>query len=213
MRIIPSIASANQLDLRRELQRVTFSPSLHLDIEDGNFIPNITFGMRTVRAISEFWAGELDAHLMVNDPADYLDDLVACGIGAICFHAEAAAYPLPMLHKLRLLGIRAGIAINPGTPLAEIEYLLPFADYFLLMTAEPDGEGQRILPHMPAKIAALRAVLPGNKEIWVDGGIGKDEAAIVCKNGADVVIMGRAIFTSPEPRLLVRKLTEKLSGK
>lgn len=212
-RIIPSIASADQLRLAQELARVDFLPDLHLDIEDGNFLPNITFGIKTVRSIAKEWCGSLDVHLLVTNPGLYIDDLVACGVSAVSFHVEATPYPLELLCHIKSHGLRAGIAINPATPLNRATYCLGHVDYLLLMCSEPDGRGQVFLPDMPKRIRVASCLLPVSKELWVDGGIGRAEAAVVCDNGADVVIMGRAVFGAANSRSFVETVMEEINSR
>jgi ribulose-phosphate 3-epimerase len=186
-------------------------PSLHLDIEDGNFVPNITFGMKTIRAISSVWSGHMDAHLMVTNPGDYLVDLIALGITSISFHIEAEPYPLRLLERIRKSGARPGIALNPGVPIKLVEHALAFSDYVLLLSAEPDGRGELFQPHILKKVAELRRMLGDNVEIWVDGGIGENEAMSLCKTGADTLIMGRAIFKSQDPHGFLDTLVKRLN--
>jgi len=205
-RIIPSIASANPLCLERELERISTLPSLHLDIEDGNFIPNITFGMKTVGAIAGRWQGQLDAHLMVTNPEDYLDELIDLGVSAIAFHIESVDYPLILLERIRSRGCLAGIALNPATWPERLSYLAGHLDYCLVMTCEPDGRGQMFLHHMVPKIKALREMLPADKSLWVDGGIGVAEAKLVFEAGADTAIMGRAVFGADDPVNFVKQI-------
>ena len=210
-RIIPSLASADQLHLADELERVSFLRELHMDIEDGNFLPNITFGMKTIRAVSQAWRGALDVHLLVTNPAIYLDDLADCGVAASSFQIETIPYPLELLHRIRSLGMKAGVALNPGTSLDSAAYLAPFADYFLLMCTEPDGRSQVFLPHMPGRIRACRSMLPPDRELWVDGGIGKTQVPLACQSGADVIIMGRAIFGSDDAKRFINKILEEFN--
>lgn len=195
-RIIPSIASADPLDLKGELGRIACFPECHLDIEDGNFISNITFGMKTVRGIAAVWQGDLDAHLFTTDPTAYFARFIECGVCRISFQVEAVRYPLDVLRTAQDMGAVAGFALNPGTPLVPLEYALPACDYVLLMSSEPDGRGQEFLPHTFARVRELRRMLGPEKEIWVDGGIDRQNALQLKKCGANVFIMGRAVFSA-----------------
>lgn len=209
-RLIPSIASANPLNLEKEMEKIRFMPALHLDIEDGNFIPNITFGLKTIQAIAAVWEGSLDAHLLVKNPMDYIDDLAECGIKQIAVHLESLDYPLYALEKIQKKGIQAGIALNPGSNIRDLEYLLPFLDYVLLMSSEPDGRGQAFLEHTYQRVANLKMMDP-KLEIWVDGGIGENEAVRLFQNGADKLILGRAIFHASAPQEIVEQLIKRMS--
>jgi ribulose-phosphate 3-epimerase len=199
IRINPSIASADPLALRDSLRRMGKIPQLHVDIEDGNFVPNITFGMAAVREIARCTTIPLDAHLLVASPGAYLADLSACGLAAVAVHYEAADYPLDLLGSIRNTGMRAGMALNFKT---SAEALVPFAaalDYVIVMTAEPDARGMRFHPPMAEKIARARALLPEQVEVWADGGIGEVEIPLVAAAGADTVVVGRAVWGSADP--------------
>jgi len=210
-RIIPSIASADPIRIETELNRISESSECHLDIEDGNFIPNITFGMKTVKAIASVWQGKLDAHLFTTNPGSYIKKLADCGVDSISFHVETESYPLELLRFIQSYGIKAGFAFNPGTPLEPFSYMLPMADYLLLMSSEPDGKGQEFLPHTFERVKYLRQVLDRNVEIWVDGGIDKEKAIQLCAHGANVLIMGRSVFDAVEAASYIRDVTDAIN--
>ena len=205
-KFLPSVASANPICLDREIERVSFLGHLHLDIEDGNFIPNITFGMKTVRAVADIWQGSMDAHLMVSNPSDYVDDLIDAGVRWLCFQVEAVPYPLAVLERIRSKGCKVGIALNPATQPEGLLHLFELLDYCLVMTSEPDGRGQMFLTHMEEKIKKLRGVLPPNRELWADGGIGVQEARSLFKIGVDRIVVGRAIFSAKDPVAWYKRL-------
>lgn len=207
LRVIPSLASADPLALRNNIQRVD-PAHLHLDVEDGNFVLNITFGLKTIRAVAQCTEARLDAHLMVTNPGDYIQPLAEAGVWALCAHYEAAAYPLDILNRIRRAGMRAGLALNFKTPAAAI---LPFAsalDYVLIMTAEPDDNGQVFCPAMLPKIREARKRLPERVAVWVDGNIGQAEMSAVMEAGADTAIVGRAIWAQDEPGEAYRRLLD-----
>ena len=197
--ILPSIASADMLCIERTLQRLGDRGRLHLDIEDGNFVPNITFGMKTVRAISQNTKLSLNAHLMVTNPMLYIDDMADCGIKELAVHSEACPYPLEAMAYIRSKGMQAGLALNFNTPIAVLEPFIEDMDFLLIMTAEPDGEGQRFRSSSLRRIAAARAMLGEAGSIWVDGGIGEAELPLVCSTGASTVVMGRAVVSYEDP--------------
>lgn len=197
IRVIPSIASADPLRLGEEIKRVSGWPLLHIDIEDGSFVPNITFGEKTVRAIASCAGQKLDIHILAYHPRRYLALARECGAERVAFHLEAVRYPLEILGEIRRLGMKAGLALNFTTGPEEIAVFSDALDYVIVMTAEPDGRGQQFYPPVLEKIKRLREILPENKEIWADGGIGKRELALVKEAGADTAIMGRAVFGRP----------------
>lgn len=199
MKIIPSIASAPQLDLACQLKRIAEIPYVHIDIEDGNFLPNITFGMKTVREIAGFCKAELDVHLLVTNPINYVQELSELNISAVCGHLEALDYPLEFLNKVRSLGMRAGLALNLGIPVSNIKSYAGSLDYLLLMTSEPDGRGQVFVETALERIREARMLLPADMEIYVDGGIGPGELRLVQEAGADCAVMGRAVWSAGRP--------------
>lgn len=208
-KILPSLASANQMRLEQEIRRVESVGYLHFDIEDGNFVPNITFGMKTVRSACEI-AKDLcrDAHLMVTNPEDYLEDLAECGFSAVAFHWEAAPYPMRLIHKIHSLKMRAGIAINPRTPVTDIMDYIDSIDYVLLMSSEPDGAGEYFQDRVLNKICMIR----GKKmdfEIIVDGGVNENNFQDVIYAGASGAILGRAIFQAENISQKLAELQQK----
>lgn len=211
--IIPSIASADPLHIAAEIQRLKNTPCLHLDIEDGNFVPNITFGIKMVKAVSGFCGKRLDVHIMANNPANYLQALKECHIESVAVHFESLIYPLEELNAIRNLGMKPGIAVNFKTGCREVLPFADSADYVLVMTAEPDSNGERFNPAMLEKIEDFKKSLPAGKEIWVDGNIGEGELPLVLDAGAGKVIMGRYLFSSADPAGLIQTLYEKYGKK
>lgn len=198
MTVYPSIASANQANLAGELQRIGDHPYLHFDIEDGNFVPNITFGLKTIAALCPLTSAAFDAHLMVTNPQAYIPQLQALGFSAIAFHWEAAAYPMQIIHAIRDGGCRAGVALNPRTTAEAVLAYLPEMDYVLVMTAELDGHGDAFQPHVLEKIHRLRAAAP-ELCILADGGIDQTVLPDVRRAGASGVVLGRAVFSADDP--------------
>lgn len=208
MKIIPSIASANLLEIGSELKRIQPLPNLHLDIEDGNFLPSITFGMDMVRAIAGAWRGELDAHLMVTNPFDYIEPMRACGVKSICAHLEALPYPATFLGRLRGLGLRAGLALNLKTGAHALPYFAEQLDYVLFLTSEPDFEGMKLRSAVLSKIQQARCELPARVSLWADGGVNLENIASLRAVGIDTVIVGRSFFGAPDPLAVYRALAE-----
>ena len=191
---IPSMASANQLNLKKSLDSLGKIKKIHFDIEDGNFIDNITFGLRTVRDVLNYTDREADAHFMVTTPGQYIDDLMALGVKAIAVHVESGIFPAAHLHRIRQLGGRAGLALNFMAPVSALLPYLKDMDYVLLMTSEPDGRGQEFNPWALEKIAEARRLLPERISIVVDGGITEYWLPRVVAAGADTVILGRTLW-------------------
>ncbi|WP_026367988.1 hypothetical protein [Aminiphilus circumscriptus] len=195
MRISPSIASADPLRWREALCAVEQGGyrDLHIDIEDGNFIPNITFGMKAVRAFRRVTALPFSFHLMVNRPSTYLEDISEMGASIVFAHVEALDYPSDFLALARKAGLRAGLAFNPKTSPEPLLYLADRLDGVLVLTAEPDGRGQEFLPVMIAKVRMSTRLFPA-AEIWVDGDLSRDCLEEMERAGATVAVMGRAVF-------------------
>ena len=190
--IIPSIASGNMLMLGQTIEELKGFNRLHLDIEDGNFVPNITFGIKTIQAISSVATQLLDVHILAYHPERYIDQLSECGVSNVAVHFETLKYPMEVLHQIHCMGMKAGLALNIATPVELIEPFVEKLDYILIMTSEPDGEGQIFCPSVLKKIKKAKKFV--GKEIWVDGGIGEKELNLVEEAGADKIIMGRGIF-------------------
>ena len=169
MKIIPSIASAPQLDLKCQLDRIKDVPYVHIDVEDGNFLPNITFGMKTVKEVAAYSKAELDVHLLTTNPIKYIHELSESGISAVCGHMEALPYPLEFLHEVRRTGMKAGLALNLSMPIEQINSYIGSFDYLLLMTSEPDSCGQRFRPCALERIRGARACIPDEVMIYADG--------------------------------------------
>lgn len=193
-KLIPSIASANQLFLADELKRLGDQyENLHIDIEDGNFVPNITFGMRTIRKLREVSNKPFSVHLMVTNPEDYLTELASLNCSHIFVHVENAMYLLYLLNTIKSYGIKAGLALNPISNLSDYEYLLPNVEAVLYMSSEPDTYGEILNPRVIGKI------LPKNSldyEIWVDGGVKREHLSLLASKNVDYAVMGRDLFSN-----------------
>ena len=208
--IEPSLASADQLNLQTHIDTLKNAPSLHLDIEDGNFVPNITFGLKTVRAVARYAKQRLDAHLMVSQPENYVLDLLQMGVHSIAIHIEAGQYPAVQLQAIRKGGGRAGLAFNCMAPIEAGLAYREWIDYLLIMTSEPDGMGQRFNEHILQKISRARTLYGPEMEIMADGGIGVEQVAAVAGCGANVIVMGRTIWNAPDPQEQYGVLMERL---
>jgi len=205
VRIIPSIASANQLILKEEILSLGDSPYLHIDIEDTSFMPSITFGLRTIKAIASCSGAELDAHLMVANPGDFIRPLHDIGIKRICAHIEGLVFPARIIEMIRSARMEGGLALTMKTP---VEQLLPYREiisYVLILSSEEDGE-ESFNPFALEKLRRARELLPSCVGLWVDGGVTEELLGEVVKNGADTVIMGRSVWQSGNPKACLEKM-------
>ena len=197
-RISPSVASANQLFLAQELGAFPKGTALHVDIEDGNFVNNITFGMRTVRSVANMFPDNpLCFHFMANNPAQYFEEIAKCGAREVAVHFEGLPYPSEELCTLRKMGMIPGLAINLKTPVEQVAPFFEYMDFLLLMTMDSGYGGTNGLGFCFAnhdRIRTARALLPPGKELWVDGAMDETEMKNCFELGADVVIAGRMIF-------------------
>jgi ribulose-phosphate 3-epimerase len=203
LRIAPSLLSADFGRLAAEVEAVTAGGAdwLHLDVMDGRFVPNITIGPLVVEAVKRRAAIPLDVHLMIVEPERYLEEFAAAGADWITVHAEASPHLQRCLSRIRELGKKAGVSLNPSTPIEAIEWVLPDADLVLLMTVNPGFGGQSYIPSMTAKVAALRERIDRaglSVEISVDGGVKTDNAAVPVGAGANVVVSGSGVFRTAD---------------
>ena len=209
MVFLPSIASADPLALREGLESLGDWPFLHIDIEDGNFVPNITFGMKAVRAICEEIQGkEMQVHLMTKHPENYLGELALCGVSSVIAHVEALDYPMDFLNHCKCLGMKAGLALNMKTPVSSVDMFFGCMDELLLMTAEPDGMEQALYPVALKRAVEMAQEKGRDFKVYVDGGITAVHMAQLWKAGTDGVILGRAVFKKQNPLKFLRQLEE-----
>ncbi len=197
VRIAPSLLSADYADLAREVADVQDAGAdlLHLDIMDGHFVPNLTFGPPLVRRLAAHCRIPMDAHLMVTNPDDLVADLAAAGVARIAVHVESCPHLHHSLSAIRDRGMSAGIAINPTTAVHALEDAIPFADFLLVMSVNPGFGGQAFIPETTHKIERLRSLAAGQEiDITVDGGVGPDNAAELVAAGATTLVAGSEIF-------------------
>ncbi len=197
--IAPSLLAADFLDLRNEINKVTEAGAgwLHVDVMDGNFVPNITIGMPVVKAIKSHAKIPLDVHLMIEQPERYIAEFVAAGSDYLTLHLESTNLLKESLQKIKSLGCKAGITLKPKTSIEKIKPYLSLVDLVLVMTVEPGFGGQSFMHEQVAKIATLkkwRDEGAGNYLIEVDGGITAVTAGVCKSAGADVLVAGSSIF-------------------
>jgi len=210
-RICPSILSADFSRLEDEIRTVARAGAdfLHVDVMDGQFVPNLTFGPILVRAMRKLTSLPLDVHLMVADPLRFLEEFAKAGADHLIVHLEAVKDASRALEDIRARGLRAGLAVKPKTPLGPYLEALPHCDIALVMTVEPGAGGQPFLPQSPERIAAVREAIDLQSLdclLGVDGGIGPETAGIAARAGADAFIAGHSIFNRPDPAVALREL-------
>lgn len=203
----PSIASANVLEIGKEIMRLKDWNYLHLDIEDGNFTPNITFGLKMVGEIAGVSRDkELDVHLMVTNPFLYLESLAMLGIQMVAAHIEALDYPLQFIHQVHKLGMQAGLALNIKTPSSVLEPFAGIIDYALFMSAEADSQGEILFSPAIDKAVSARHMLPTGLRIQIDGGISEHVMKKLYESGINDVVLGRLAFGHGDPYIQLCKL-------
>ncbi len=197
IKIAPSILACDFSRLGEEIQHVIEAGAdmIHVDVMDGHFTPNITIGPPVVASFRGISTVPVDVHLMITDPDDYVEAFADAGADIISFHVEAALHPLRLIDKIKDLGCKAGIVLNPGTSQDEIEFLIDGVDMVLVMTVNPGFGGQAFIPEMLEKITLVRAML-GDRDLEVDGGINQTTAAEVYEAGANILVAGNHIFKS-----------------
>lgn len=179
---------------------------LHVDIMDGHFVPNLSMGPGFVQKIRCFTDHPLDVHLMVDDPAYYIERFADAGADSITFHIEATDKPAELIGRLRQLGLGAGVSLKPGTQAQSLWPVIDDVDMILVMTVEPGYGGQKFMPEMLDKISAISARLSGSERLEVDGGINPDTVKLCAESGADVFVAGENIFGSPDIDQAIKQL-------
>lgn len=213
-KIAPSILSADFCHLGDEIRAVEAAGAdyIHIDVMDGHFVPNITIGPPVIAALRKVTTLPLDVHLMIANPDRYIADFAAAGADIIVVHAEASTHLHRSIQLIKSLGKRAGVSLNPATPLNCLEYVLADLDLVLLMTVNPGFSGQSFIEECIPKIRSLRAMLDKRgieAELEVDGGVKIDNIARISHAGADVFVAGSAVFNSPDYLATINALKQQ----
>ncbi len=201
IKIAPSILSCNFLMLEKEIKAAEQAGAdmFHIDVMDGHFVPNITIGPMFVEAIKRITQKPLDCHLMISNPSNFINDFIKAGADIITVHIEADTHIFRTTDVIRSFGVKAGVTLNPSTPLCDLEHIIDTVDLVLIMTVNPGFGGQSYIPYMDKKIKDARSMIEktGRKiDLQVDGGIKASNVKKVVEAGANIVVMGTEFFHS-----------------
>ena len=211
--IAPSILSADFSQLGSEIEMINKSNAqwIHIDVMDGAFVPNITFGPWIVRTIRKLTDKVLDVHLMIEKPEKYFEDFKNAGADIITIHYEASTHLHRSIQKIKSMGIKAGVSINPHTNVILLEDIVEYADLILLMSVNPGFGGQKFIPNTYKKIKDLQKIMDNQNVrslIEVDGGVSIDNAQELINHGVNALVAGNAIFKSDNPLDYIKRLSE-----
>ncbi len=209
--ISPSLLSANFGNLDADLDMLNLSAAewVHLDIMDGRFVPNISFGFPVIKAVKARTQKVMDVHLMIVEPDLYVEKFCQAGAQVLTVHVEACTHLHRTLQNIKSLGMKAGVALNPHTPISSVEEVATLADMFLIMSVNPGFGGQKFIENSLDKIRRLKQMLTekgSNALIQVDGGVGAGNAAALFEAGADVLVAGNAVFSAEDPQKMIETL-------
>ncbi|HMN32575.1 MAG: ribulose-phosphate 3-epimerase [Chitinophagaceae bacterium] len=209
--IAPSILSANFLKLSDDIQMINESEAdwFHLDVMDGRFVPNISFGIPLISAIHKEATKPLDVHLMIVEPEKYFEAFQKAGANHLSIHIEACVHLHRNLQHIKSLGMKAGVAINPHTPVQLLFDILSDIDIVCIMSVNPGFGGQKFIPHTISKIKQLKAEIERQQTqtlLEIDGGVTLDNAQMIIEAGADVLVAGNTVFSANQPKEMISKL-------
>lgn len=211
VKIAPSLLAADMGDLRNCVRKAEEAGAeyLHLDIMDGCFVPNISYGSSVIKALRKNSNMFFDVHLMVQEPDRFFEDYVKAGADLLCVHVEAVKHLHRSIQNIKNLGVKAAVALNPATSITSIEEILPDLDMVLLMSVNPGFGGQKFITHTLDKVRELRELIArtGSQAlIEVDGGVNLETGKLLVEAGADVLVAGNAVFKAPDMGEMIHKL-------
>ena len=218
IRIAPSILSADFAALGRDIAAAERGGAdlIHVDVMDGHFVPNITIGPPVVKSLKRVAQRPLDVHLMISEPDRYIEAFAAAGASMMSVHVEVLPHLHRTVHAIKALGVKAGVVLNPSTPVGALEEIAGDVDFVLVMSVNPGFGGQTFIARSESKVAAVRALLDrsGNTGalIEIDGGIDATTAPLVVRAGARILVAGNAIFGTPDPERATRELKALANG-
>jgi ribulose-phosphate 3-epimerase len=209
--IAPSLLAANFLCLEKECSMINESEAqwLHLDVMDGRFVPNISFGLTVIEQVTRANKKISDVHLMIVEPEKYIEAFKDAGADVLSIHIEASPHLHRSIEQIRSLGMQAGVAVNPHTPVSLLADILPDIDLVNLMSVNPGFGGQKFIPHTLNKIRELRNMIDEkelNVKIEIDGGVTLENAGSILEAGADVLVVGSTVFGSSDPLKTIHRL-------
>jgi ribulose-phosphate 3-epimerase len=212
--IAPSMLKCDFGNLHREVEllEAAGAPLLHFDVMDGHFVPNLSYGAMVIAGARPLTSLPFEAHLMISDPQKYVDEYVAAGCQMITFHIEAVPQPVPLLRRIRQAGCLAGLSLNPGTPVSAIAGAIGECDNILVMSVEPGFGGQSFKPDVLEKVTQVRRLAADATIISIDGGIGPRTIGASAAAGANLFVVGSAIFDEPDYRAAIEELERQSSA-
>ena len=209
--IAPSLLAADFLHLESECKMLNESKAdwYHLDVMDGRFVPNISYGMSIIKQIRKATDKFFDVHLMILEPEKYVEEFKEAGANSLTIHQEACPHLHRNIQQIKSLGMNAGVAVNPATPVSFLQDIIAGIDLVLIMSVNPGFGGQSFIPHSIEKIREVKALITrtnSSAKIEVDGGISLDNAAGIIKAGADILVAGHSIFSAENPKETIERM-------
>lgn len=211
MQVSPSLLSADFANLQRDVEMLNASAAdmIHLDVMDGVFVPNISFGFPVIKAVQNIATKPLDVHLMIVEPQKYVSQVRDCGASIMNVHYEVCPHLHRTIQQIKDAGMKAAVTLNPATPVAMLEDIVTDVDMVLLMSVNPGFGGQKFIPGTLKKVAQLRELITnsGSKAtIQVDGGVNMETGALLAQAGADILVAGNFVFSSKDPIATIQEL-------